>query len=272
MTRNQSNTVYLKSLASPGEQYSLTMAFLLCVFVALYIAQSAEEDRVGIVGGTDAAPHSRPYMVSLQVGKSHLCGGILVREDFVLTAAHCNGFRRYRVVLGAHSLNSRESTQQALYIKRFYPHPKYNLEANDIMLLKLNGKAKLTKFVQVIPLMTQRLPPGKVCSTAGWGDVGDNGTLPNKLQEVNTTIIGQKKCAKLWRGSVKITKRMVCATGQRQFQGFCSGDSGGPLVCDGKAAGSVSFSGQRCGDSRTPDVYMNIPSYRRWIKYVLKRG
>lgn len=42
-----------------------------------------------IVGGRDAEPHSRPYMASLQLRGRHGCGGLLLREDFVLTAAHC---------------------------------------------------------------------------------------------------------------------------------------------------------------------------------------
>ncbi|KAJ8277298.1 hypothetical protein GJAV_G00073670 [Gymnothorax javanicus] len=249
------------------------MAFFICMCVALFVAHSgAEKGRVTIVGGTEAAPHSRPYMVSLQEGRLHLCGGILIREDFVLTAAHCNGFRRYRVVLGAHSLHVAEPTQQILGIKKFFPHPKYSQTDNDVMLVKLDGKAKMTPAVQAIPLMTKRTPVGKVCSTAGWGDVGDNGTLPDSLQEVNATILSQGQCIQRWRGGARISKRMVCATGSRRFQGFCSGDSGGPLVCDGRAAGIVSFSGQRCGDPVAPDVYMNIASYKRWIKHVLKRN
>lgn len=43
----------------------------------------------GIVGGKESKPHSRPYMASLQISQRHSCGGILIREDFVLTAAHC---------------------------------------------------------------------------------------------------------------------------------------------------------------------------------------
>ncbi|KAJ8383553.1 hypothetical protein AAFF_G00219330 [Aldrovandia affinis] len=250
------------------------MSFLLCLQAVLYVAlNGAEGGRVGIVGGNEAAPHSRPYMASLQDGRTHVCGGILIREDFVLTAAHCNSFRKYRVVLGAHSLNASETSKQVLEVGIFYPHPKYNREENDIMLLKLNGKANLTKTVQLISLLGSRPPPGKVCSTAGWGDVGDNDTFPDTLQEVNTTTVRVRPdCAQEWSGVARITKRMVCATGQRAFQGFCSGDSGGPLVCDGKAAGVVSFSGSRCGDPITPDVYTNINSYRKWIRKVIKRG
>lgn len=47
------------------------------------------------------------------------------------------------------------------------------------------------------------------------------------------------------------------------------GDSGGPLVCDGAAAGVVSFSGRRCGDPRTPDVYTRISSFSDWITSVI---
>ncbi|KAM6962615.1 complement factor D-like [Aplochiton taeniatus] len=232
--------------------------------------QGVEGYRVSIVGGREAAPHSRPYMASLQIRGQHGCGGVLVREDFVLTAAHCTG--RWRVVLGAHSLSAPEAEKQELDVDQFIRHPEYDGSNNDLMLLKLRGRANLNGAVQLIPLMTDPVTPASQCSTAGWGDIGDN-TFPDKLQEVNTVILARRECRERWGPAVSITKRMVCATGPRAFQGFCSGDSGGPLVCNGTSAGVVSFSGRKsCADPSTPDVYMKSSCYTRWIQNVLKNN
>lgn len=56
------------------------------------------------------------------------------------------------------------------------------------------------------------------------------------------------------------------------YQLFFQGDSGGPLVCDGAAAGVVSFSGRRCGDPTTPDVYTRVSSFTEWITTVLNNN
>lgn len=49
----------------------------------------AQGGYVGIINGTVVQPYSRPYMVSVQKGQEHICGGFLVSESFVMTAAHC---------------------------------------------------------------------------------------------------------------------------------------------------------------------------------------
>lgn len=237
-------------------------------FVLLLLVVLKGTDGTHIVGGREAAPHSRPFMASLQIQGRLNCGGSLIREDFVLTAAHCRIPRQYTVVLGSDSLSGNESTKQEFTAVRSFRHPDYDGHANDIMLLKLSGRAQLTDAVQLIPLRRGRLRTGSKCITSGWGDVGDNNTLPARLQEVNVTSLPQRTCVRRWRG-VPITRSMVCGVGDRAIQGFCSGDSGGPLVCDGALAGVVSFSGRRCGDPRTPDVYMRVSSFSDWITQVL---
>ncbi|XP_072244813.1 mast cell protease 3-like [Leuresthes tenuis] len=242
----------------------MAVSLLLLLLFAL-----SGTDGSRIVGGRDAAPHSRPFMASLQERRGHFCGGALVREDFVLTAAHCNIDQPFTVVLGIDTLRGNEPAKQEFRVLKAIPHPNYNDFANDIMLLKLSGRARLTEAVQVISLKPDRLRTSTKCIIAGWGDIGDNQTLANRLQEVNVTILSRTTCQGRWR-DVPIISSMVCGEGARSLQGFCSGDSGGPLVCDGGAAGVVSFSGRRCGDPRTPDVYTRISSFRRWIKRVLK--
>ncbi|KAM9357495.1 serine protease 57-like [Symphorus nematophorus] len=243
----------------------MAISFALLLFVLNGAAGSH------IVGGRDAAPHSRPYMAMLQVQGRLNCGGVLVREDFVLTAAHCQKNRPYKVVLGADFLSGHETTKQEFTVVRSFPHPSYDRATNDIMLLKLNQRAQLTKAVQLISLKRGRLRPSSRCITAGWGDVGDNKTLATRLQEVNVTTLSDQTCRRRWQG-VPITRTMICGVGDRAFQGFCSADSGGPLVCDGAAAGVVSFSGQRCGDPNTPDVYTRVSSFTDWITSVLNNN
>ncbi|XP_028672191.1 mast cell protease 1A-like [Erpetoichthys calabaricus] len=239
-----------------------------CLLVLLSIFGRGSS-RDGIVGGQEAAPHSRPYMVSLQVDGIHDCGGVLLREDFVLTAAHCD--KSYVALLGAHSLKDHESSKQRIEVAKSIPYPTYktgDLE-NDIQLLKLKSNATLNCYVSPIPVKDcSCLPRHVLCSTAGWGDMYDNYTFPDRLREVNTTVIGKRRCAHTWP---TVTRRMICATDHGAVQGFCSGDSGGPLVCDGVCEGVVSFSHLKCGDPRYPDVYTRVCMYNRWIRWVMRR-
>ncbi|MBN3303220.1 mast cell protease 1A [Amia ocellicauda] len=247
-------------------------AAILCCCIALF-ALHGGASQVGIIGGQEASPHSRPYIASLQLNGQNFCGGVLVREDFVLTAAHCQG--QQQVVLGAHSLGTKEDTQQVFRIKYSFPHPKYTDQSvdHDIMLLKLDRKATLNSSVKIIRMKLRgRVRQGTVCSTTGWGDIFDNFTASDVLREVNTTVISQRACKSRWAQAITITNTMICATDHGQFEGFCSGDSGGPLVCSGETVGVVSFSSRKCGDPKYPDVYTRIAGYRTWIQKVLKEN
>uniref|UniRef100_A0A3P9BIQ2 trypsin n=1 Tax=Maylandia zebra TaxID=106582 RepID=A0A3P9BIQ2_9CICH len=225
-------------------------------FLLLFVLSGADGSR--IIGGRDAAPHSLPYMASVQLQGRHLCGGALVREDFVLTAAHCETRGIPTVVLGVDSLTGTEPTKQQFLVVKSFPHPDYDGHKNDIMLLKVRTTAVLF-FLLLISFSAE--PEGPSVSSS-------SGDLSETWQEVNVTTLPQMICKRRW-GQVPITQSMVCGVGSHSLQGFCSGDSGGPLVCDGDAAGVISFSGRRCGDPQTPDVYTRISSFRAWIQRVL---
>ncbi|RXN21075.1 chymotrypsin B-like protein [Labeo rohita] len=68
-----------------------------------------------IVNGEEAVPHSWPWQASLQDFTGfHFCGGSLISEYWVVTAAHCDVRTSHRIILGEHnkgSLNTQEDTQ-----------------------------------------------------------------------------------------------------------------------------------------------------------------
>ncbi|XP_070484242.1 granzyme H-like isoform X3 [Equus przewalskii] len=132
-----------------------------------------------IIGGHEAWPHSRPYMAFVQIlveEKWKSCGGVLLRRDIVLTAAHCWG-SSIKVTLGAHNIQKQERTQQVISVKEAIPHPDYNSKkiANDIMILKgdSGGPLMCKNMIQGIVSYGRRggIPPGaftKVSSFLPW--------------------------------------------------------------------------------------------------------
>ncbi|NWT06775.1 PRS57 protease, partial [Mionectes macconnelli] len=250
-----------------------------------------------IIGGKAAVPHSRPFIASIQMDGEHVCGGFLVWPRWVMTAAHClipRSSPSVRVVLGAHRLEEPEASQQVFSVVESIAHPRYNPRAvdNDIRLLRLSGSATLNKYVKRIRLPSPHvdLKPGTVCCVVGWGDTSNYGDRPAELMETNTTIVKRSLCRTLWRG--KVSANMLCgASRNATLQGVCAvsatpaptptnpretplspskllvlqGDSGGPLIFKEKVYGIVSFSGERCGDRRFPDIYTKISNYIDWV-------
>ncbi|XP_031218016.1 granzyme F-like isoform X4 [Mastomys coucha] len=112
------------------------------IFLAFLLLLGAGTDGLGeIIGGHEVKPHSRPYMAHVKFvkfnGNRSSCGGFLVRDYFVLTAAHCNG-SSMTVTLGVHNIKAKEETQQIIPVEKAIPHPAFNSAAHtsDIMILK----------------------------------------------------------------------------------------------------------------------------------------
>uniref|UniRef100_A0A673JIG5 trypsin n=1 Tax=Sinocyclocheilus rhinocerous TaxID=307959 RepID=A0A673JIG5_9TELE len=214
---------------------------MFVIFICLIGISLSAHVNVGIVNGTEAKPHSRPYMVSIQSNEIHVCGGFLISDEFVLTAAHCwNGSEILTVVVGAHDLR-KSTNSDRIGVKSYIPHPSYisHFSWNDIMLLKLYKKVRLNNNVGLIslPKDSKDVNVDTLCSVAGWGRLWTNGSLSDRLMEAYVTTLNHVHCQRKW-GPSYTALQMICAYGGG---GSCKGDSGGPLVCGKTAVGVTSF-------------------------------
>ncbi|KAM7149264.1 granzyme A [Molossus nigricans] len=225
-----------------------------------------------IIGGNPVAPHSRPYM-ALLTGEG-LCGGALIADRWVLTAAHCKLNKTSRVILGAHSRTKHEPEKQIMLVKGQFPYPCYdkNTHEGDLKLLKLGKRATINKNVAILrlPRRGSDVKPGTKCRVAGWGLFHNTlSSAPDTLREVNVTIIDRRTCndQNHYNFDPVIGLNMICAGDLKGGKDSCNGDSGGPLICDGTFRGITSFGkAGRCGDPRAPGVYVLLSQkYLDWI-------
>uniref|UniRef100_G3VA03 Peptidase S1 domain-containing protein n=1 Tax=Sarcophilus harrisii TaxID=9305 RepID=G3VA03_SARHA len=245
------------------------MKLLPLLLLLLTFLLSHETGADEIVGGKESMPHSRPYMAFLEIKRckrNFTCGGFLIRRDFVMTAAHCEG-DSITVKLGVHNIRKPEETWQTLKVKHQFLHPKYNTERslNDIMLLKLEKEANLTTAVWPVylPSRYNSVSPGQECLAVGWGWTGPKPPGSATLQEVELTLRNSTDC----KDFNYFNKRsQLCVGTPNSRKSVFFGDSGGPLVCSGVAQGIVSYGNEH---AKPPAVFTRIALYRSWINQIL---
>ncbi|XP_062872374.1 chymotrypsin-like protease CTRL-1 [Trichomycterus rosablanca] len=221
-----------------------------------------------IVNGENAVSGSWPWQVSLQDTTGfHFCGGSLLNQYWVVTAAHCRVTpSRHLVVIGEHDRASNAEPLQVKNIAKAITHPYYNSQNfnNDVTLLKLSSPAQMTNRVSPVCLASTNVAAGTRCVTTGWGKTAYTSS-PYILQQTALPILSQAQCMQYW-GQNRITDAMICAGASGVSS--CQGDSGGPLVCESAGVwyqvGIVSWGTSNC-NVRTPAVYARVSYLRGWI-------
>ncbi|XP_054716411.1 ovochymase-2-like [Uloborus diversus] len=210
-----------------------------------------------IVGGQEVTEGSWPWMADLQERlvepNGHMCGGVLISAQWVLSAAHCfGGLRRpddWRIHLGNHRKFDVDVGEQIRYPERIIIYDDISpttFEQNgiydfmhDIALIKLNAPVKFTKYVKPVclPDMMTTLDANSNCYAIGWGATRGSGSS-DKLKQAHHPIQEDEFCGELV-GILFNPDTMICAGSLAPLNGVCHGDSGGPLLCEEKGKWSV---------------------------------
>jgi len=229
------------------------------------------------------------------------CGGTLLTDKHVLTAAHCIIMREVLdlddfpdlnefdlsfhvsdivVMVAEHDqFDCRDGIQHP--ICRMTIHPKYEERRswdNDFAVLHLTESVALGKQARAACLpnpvssFSGDALVGEILTVSGWGSMTPiNYTHPAVLQSTSVTVISQDDCRDSY-GHDRITDSMICVTGDGK-RSSCKGDSGGPLTYekDGKTylIGVVSW-GRACGKYGDPGVYARVTKELKWIEEQLQ--
>ena len=278
---------------------TLAVAVVMGLGAAMPVLAQDDGGKVGpqVVGGTPVPDGTYPFMTSIQADtsdrppyKEHFCGGTLIDEDSVMTAAHCAvfigrqtneetlGFRDVRLEVGVTVLNSDQGKRRKIErLSHVKIHPDYNGRRNskfDVAVIQLN---KPVNGIDPIALAdpssgdTLEDPPDDAI-VAGWGDTrpqpptgGVPSEFPRRMQEATPPLVSDADCKDAYDRprldpSLEVFPRLMVCAGQTA-EDTCQGDSGGPLFVDDAATlrqiGITSY-GVGCGATGFPGVYTEV--------------
>ncbi|NWT10590.1 ACRO protein, partial [Vireo altiloquus] len=226
-----------------------------------------------VVGGSSVQPGAWPGIVSIQAtwenGTWHMCSGVLLSSQWVLTVAHCfaraGDFSTWKVVVGTTDLTQLGPEAEVRHIQRLLVHQHYvpATARNDIALVELEQPVECSDYIQLgcVPDASLRVSELKSCYIAGWDFA--NGGFPN------STCAPRVSWAPWGHGLGTSWTR----AGHRQTPEpplLAQGDSGGPLVCKDNEADyfwlvGMSSWGRGCERARHPGIYTSTQHFYNWI-------
>ncbi|XP_004450798.2 coagulation factor X [Dasypus novemcinctus] len=235
---------------------------------------------IRVVGGRDCKDGECPWQALLINEENEgFCGGTILSEYYILTAAHCIlQAKRFKVRVGDLDTEKEEGNEMAHEVDFIIKHNRFVQQTYDCDIAVVKLKTPITFRMNVAPaclpekdwaesiLMTQ-----KTGFISGFGRTQEKGRPSSTLKILEVPYVDRTTC-KL-SSSFTITQNMFCAGYDLNPEDACQGDSGGPHVTRFKdtyfVTGIVSW-GEGCAKKGKYGVYTKVTSFLKWIERSMK--
>ncbi|PZC73445.1 hypothetical protein B5X24_HaOG200448 [Helicoverpa armigera] len=241
------------------------LALLALCFAAVAAAPNNPQR---IVGGSATTIDQYPIIVALLYSRDlntfwQVCGGTILNNRAILTAAHCTS---WRIRVGSSFGNSGGVVHN---VKKNIVHSLFSSVTfdNDIAILHSATTISFNNNVRAgsIAGPDYHFADYQPVWAVGWGTTVNGGSSSEQLRHALLTAYSQNACRyKYALYSIVITDNMVCSGWPDGSRDQCQGDSGGPLLHNNNVIGICSF-GIRCGQYKVPGVNLRVSRYTTWI-------
>lgn len=240
-----------------------------------------------IIGGVDAKLGEFPHQVSLMLSSKtsdapgidrHFCGGSIVGDEWVATAAHCvadmtGGQKYFSVGSGGVDLNTLEEYE----LDGVWVHPNYDAETfdYDFAVVKVRTPFFDPEIAIADKADNQHINVGSTATITGWG-VDKSGNIQQTLKKADVQVISRVDCNDADSYNGIVTSRMICLGLEKGGKDTCQGDSGGPAMARVEGGARVLFGvtswGEGCAEPEKFGVYGHLIAVKGWIDSVIGGG
>ena len=259
------------------------MLFALLALSSLAASRPFSDD--DIVGGTQVSSVNKyPWMASINIGGSHSCGGSLIADNLLLTAAHCSSgsASQRKVSVWRYDITKTPKQENAVEfdVVAMNTHPKYKTNSYgapifdvSVWLLKQTSNPLNRTLVTVNYRKTSYVAQSNdFIHAIGWGALSQSGGAAKFLMEVDVPVVPIDVCQKQYKNFPdSLSEGNVCAAEPNGGKDTCQGDSGGPVFLNVEppvVLGITSW-GQGCAQKGYPGVYANVGYFNDFVQSIV---